>query len=76
MEKEKKRPSLEDLQLMDESGLQLEVAQIATDWPKGYGLPDWLVDSRIFDDLTPEKVVALREKAKACNPALQPVAGQ
>lgn len=76
MSTEKRRPSLEDLQLMDESGWQLEVAQIATDWPKGHRLPDWLLDSRLFDDLTPEKVVAIREKAKAWNPELQPVAGQ
>lgn len=73
---QKRRPSLEDMQQMDESGLQLEVAQIAVDWPKGYGLPDWLVESELFEDLTPEKVVAIREKARQWNPEPQPVASQ
>lgn len=66
MQKEKKRPTLEQLQEMDEVGLQLEVAQILEDFPADQRTPDWLLDSRLFDDLTPEKVIEYRQRATGC----------
>lgn len=60
--KDKRRPSLEELKSLPPEMWELEIHQMAEDYPRDKKLPEWFLDSRLFDDLTPEKVIEIRER--------------
>lgn len=63
-EKEKKRPSLDDLQRLPSELLFLEAAQVGVDAAKAGHLALEIEASDLMNnpDISPEKVIALREK--------------
>lgn len=60
--REKRRPSLEELKALPSEMWELEVHQMAVDFPTGQKLPDWFLDVQIYDGLTPEKVIEIRNR--------------
>jgi hypothetical protein len=64
MNKEKRRPTLDELKALHPSVLYLEMAQIVVD-AESAGMEDVKQETLnvwMFEPLTPEKVVELREK--------------